>query len=144
MQLHSVGSGLQASVQLPQGRQRLQVHTAALGHRLARQGAANMHHTAHLSSSQLPPRHIKQSRQLVGRPHKAAGPITLIVQVPTTPTSHQGQSTRADARLKRERVLAKGTAGGMVTRETGEICHLSPVMQTRLALSPGGVAYASC
>ena len=32
----------------------------------------------------------------------------------------------------------------MATRETEQMTHLSPVVQKRLAWSPGGVAYASC
>ena len=39
------------------------VHTAALGRQLAGQSATNMQHTAHLSASQLPPHHLKQSHQ---------------------------------------------------------------------------------
>ena len=32
----------------------------------------------------------------------------------------------------------------MATHETDQMTHLLPMVQKRLALSPGGVAYASC
>ena len=32
----------------------------------------------------------------------------------------------------------------MATHETGQTSYLSPVVQKQLALTPGGVAYASC